>query len=49
MDAVMQSLNDGSSVLHSNTGNPQRVTSGLWNGRIDTENIVKGCQVSCSI
>ena len=31
MDAVMQSLNDGSSVLHRNTGNPERVVSGLWN------------------
>ena len=42
MDAVMQSLNDGSTWLHSNTGNPQRVTSGLWNGRIRRENIVEG-------
>ena len=47
MDAVMQSLSDGSSMLRSDTGNHQRATSGLWNGRIDTEYIMKGCQVSC--
>ena len=34
MDAVMQSLSDGYSVHHSNAGNSERVTSGLWNGRI---------------
>ena len=42
MDVVMQSLNDGSPVLHSNTWNHQRITSGLCNGRLDTENIVEG-------
>ena len=42
VDLVMQSLNDGNSVFHNNTGNHQRIMSGLWNGRLGTENTVEG-------
>ena len=39
LGAVMQSLNDGALCSTVTLGTP---FSGLWNGRIDAENIVEG-------